>query len=62
MSTMQDGLLTEVEAEGFHVADEPALPVADGGQRFGKALPIPVKAGPVVQFVDIHSLHLLRRL
>jgi hypothetical protein len=59
---LQNGLLTETEAKGFHVADETALPVANGGQRFGKALPIPVKAGPVVQFVDIHSLHLLRRL
>ncbi len=30
---LQHRLLAEVESEGFHVADQPALPVADGGKR-----------------------------
>ncbi len=59
---LQNSFLLEVETQGLHVADQPALPVADVGKRFGKLLLVPVKAGPAVEFVDIHSPHLLRRL
>jgi len=59
---LQDGLLAEVESEGFHVADKPALPVPDGGQRFGEVFPVPGEPGPTLKVVDIHSTRLLRRL
>jgi hypothetical protein len=38
---LQHGLLAEVEAEGFHMADQPALPVTDGGEGFGELLSTP---------------------
>ena len=31
----QNRLLLELEAQGFHAADQPALPVAHGCQRLG---------------------------
>ena len=33
---LQDGFLLKVEAECFHVADQAALPVTHGGERFGE--------------------------
>jgi hypothetical protein len=58
----QHSLLAEVEAEGFHMADQPALPVADVGERFGKPLAAPVEPGPVWKLVDVYSPHLRMRL
>lgn len=60
--SLQYGLLTESEPEGFHVANQPALPVTDSSQRFGQLVAVPAKPGPVLKLVDIHSPHLLRRL
>src|SRR5437879_4875872 len=60
--SLQDRLLAKVEAERFHVAYQPALPVPDGGQRFGEALPAPIESGPILKLMDVHSPHLLRRL
>ena len=33
---LKDRLLAEVESEGFHVADQPALLVPDSGERLGE--------------------------
>src|SRR5260370_11311873 len=54
--------LTEAKSKRLHVADQPTLPVADSGQTLGEQLAIPGKPRPVLQFMDIHSPHLLRRL
>ena len=59
---VEDGLLPELKAKRFHVADHPALPVADVGERLGEALPAPIEAGPVVKPMDVHSPHSMRRL
>ena len=59
---LQDGFLAEIESEGFHVTDQPALPVADRRERLAQTLPVPVEAGPVRKFMDIHSPLFLRRL
>ena len=59
---LQDSFLLEVESERLHMADQAALPAADRGQRLGELFGAPVKPGPVLELVDIHSPHLLRRL
>lgn len=59
---LQHGLLTEIESERLHLTDKPALPVTDGCERFGKAIPIPSECRPVRKFMDVHSPLLLRRL
>jgi hypothetical protein len=59
---LKDGLLAEVKSKGFHVADQPALLVADRSEGLGEPFPVPVKPGPVFSLIDEHSPHLLRRL
>jgi len=59
---LQLGFLAEVEAEGFHMADQPALLVTDCGERFGKAIAAPMKLRPVLKLMDVQSTHYLRRL
>jgi hypothetical protein len=49
----QDGFLAEIESEGFHVANQPALAMADIGETFSETLPVPVKPGPVRKLVDV---------
>ena len=58
---LEDSFLLEIESEGFHVADEPALTMTHRGQRFGYAFGAPVKPGPVLELMDIHSPQFLRR-
>ena len=58
----QDGFLPEFEAQRFHAADQPALPVAHRGQRLGQPLRVPAKSRPVPALVDVHSPLLLRTL
>src|SRR5436305_3438746 len=59
---LENGLLPKVEPERLHVPDEPALPVADGGERLRELSLAPVEPGPVLKLMDIHSPHRLRRL
>jgi hypothetical protein len=58
-----DSLLAELEAEGFHPADEPALPVPNRGEWVRQGDLVPVKPGPIALFVDEHdySPHTLRK-
>src|SRR5476651_764707 len=59
---LQHGFLPEGEAEGFHMAHQPALLVAGRGDRFGKLLAATGKSGPILKLMGVHSTHLLRRL
>ena len=61
---VEDGLLAEPEAEAFHPADQPSLPVTHRGELVRKPVLIPVESGPILSFVDVHgdSPHNLRRL
>lgn len=59
---LKDSFLLEPESQGFHMTDQPALPVTRGGERLGKLLRVPVKPRPVLQFMDIQCPHLMRRL
>lgn len=59
---VQDGLLTEVEAEGFHATDQSTLSVTNRRERFSKTFSIPTEPGPILKLMNIHSPHLLRRL
>jgi hypothetical protein len=40
----------ESEAEGFHVASQPTLPVADGGKKLRETIAVPMEPGPVREF------------
>src|SRR5262249_49262908 len=59
---LENRLLLKVETERLHVPDEPALPVADGGEGLRELSLVPVEPGPVLKLMDIHSPHRLRRL
>ena len=59
---LENGFLTQIKSEGFHVACQPALPVADIGERLGKLVAVPAKLGPAFHLVDIYSPHILRVL
>ena len=50
---LQDGFLAEIESEGFHVANQPPLAMAEIGETFSETLPVPVKPGPVRKLVDV---------
>ena len=60
---VEDGLLAEPEAEAFHPADQPALPVTHGRELVRQPFLIPVEPGPIASLVDVHcySPHRLRR-
>jgi hypothetical protein len=58
---LQDSLSLEIKSESFYVADQPALPVADVGQRFGKTLAVPVKPRPVSKLMDIQVIAARRK-
>jgi len=45
---LQDGLLTEVESKGFHVASQPTLTMANAGEEIGEAFPVPLEPRPVL--------------
>ena len=53
---LEDGLVLQGEAEAFHTPDEPALAVAEGGQRIGKGFRVPAHPGPSLALVDIGLL------
>jgi hypothetical protein len=57
---VEDGLLPELKAKRFHVANHPALPVAHAGERLGETILVPIEAGPVGELMDVHSPHFLR--
>ena len=59
---LQDGLLLKVEAEPFHAPDQAALPVTGRGEGVRDPFRVPMEPGPVLELMDIHSPHLLRRL
>jgi hypothetical protein len=44
------------------VPNQSALAMADVGEGFSEALPVPVKPRPVRELVDIQSPHFMRRL
>src|SRR5258708_24691370 len=52
---LQYGFLAEVETKSFHVADQPALPVADGRQGLGELVPLRDTAGPAPKRGAIYS-------
>ena len=57
----EDGLLPKREAKRFHVTDEPALPVADRGQRFVHVRGSSgIRASPAA-YGCTYSPHILRR-
>ena len=49
----EDGFFAQRKAQGLHPSDQPALAMADGGERLGKDAVVPGQVGPVGQFVDI---------
>ena len=59
---VEDGLLSELKAKRLHMADHPALPVPDAGERLGEALLAPLEAGPFRDLVNVHSPQPMRRL
>lgn len=60
----QHGLGAQVEAQTLHPAEQPALPMAHGGQAVGERVHAPLEPGPGVLLMNVlgHSLHLLRRI
>jgi hypothetical protein len=52
---LKNRLLAELESDGFRMANQSALPMADGGKRFGQPLSVPGQWGPILTFVDIYS-------
>ncbi len=50
----QHRLLAEPEAESFHPANEPTLPVTHRRELVRKPVLIPVEPGPLVSLVDVH--------
>ena len=67
----QGRLIGHMEALGFNLRQEAVLQTLTAdvlrsseieGEKFGELLPVPGKPGPVLELMDIHSPHLLRRL
>ena len=53
---LQHGLAAKLKPKRLHPADQPALPVPDGRERFLKRLVIPGELRPVVQFMDVAGI------
>jgi hypothetical protein len=53
---LEHGLIAKREAQTLHVADQSALPVADGSQGLKQSLLCPSEARPILLFVDISHL------
>ena len=59
---LEDRFLPQPEAEAFHPANEPPLPVTHRRKLVCQPFLIPTEPGPIVSFVDVHrySPHYLR--
>jgi hypothetical protein len=58
--SLQGSLLAKLKAEGFHMARQPSLPVANVGERISEPFPIPSEPRPVLKLMNVQSPHLLR--
>jgi hypothetical protein len=57
----EDGLPAQVQSQRLHVPNRAALTVTYRSEELGQLFRAPVKPGPVVELVDIHTPHVLRR-
>jgi hypothetical protein len=60
--SFQDGFLLKLESQRFHVTNQTALLMTDGGKRLCEAIAAPAELGPAGELMDlpVYSPHIVR--